>query len=69
VSRRSVAAAVGLLLSAVRAGGRYRQRRAPGSGSAAARPALSSEYGQCHVDGGRRMLNTADVVDWSLLAL
>jgi len=32
-------------------------------------PALSSECGQCHVDGGRRMLNTADVVDWSLLAL
>ena len=43
----------GLLLSAVRAEDIDRQRRAPGSSSAAARgrsTALSSKCGQCHVD-------------------
>ena len=44
---------VGLLLSAVCAKDIYRQRRAPGSSSAAARgrsTALSSKCGQRHVD-------------------
>jgi len=45
--------AAGLLLSAVRAKDIDRQRRAPGSSSAAAQgrsTALSSKCGQCHVD-------------------
>ena len=53
LSHQSNAVAAGLLLSAVRAKDIDRQRRAPGSSSAAARvcsTALSSKCGQRHVD-------------------
>ena len=53
ISRTQQRRAAGLLLSAVRAKDIDRQRRAPGSSSAAARgrsTALSSKCGQCHVD-------------------
>ena len=53
ISRTQQSRAAGLLLSAVRAKYIDRQRRAPGSSSAAARgrsTALSSKCGQCHVD-------------------
>jgi len=45
-----------LLLSAVRAGDRYR------SPAAGASTALSSECGQCHVDNGRGMRLNADLL-------
>ena len=53
ISRTQQRRAAGLLLSAVRAKDIDRQRRAPGSSSAAARgrsTALSSKCGQCHAD-------------------
>ena len=60
IMRLQLRRAAGLLLSAVRAKDIDRQRRAPGSSSAAARgrsTALSSKCGQCHVD---RRINEAE---------